>query len=343
MKDTPLTPLHRRLGAGLSNEAGWNMPLQYRDLIEEHMATRTACGIFDISHLGKFRLTGNGALEQLEALLSNRISDCCDGHVQKTLLLTTRGMVMDHITLCKESAGRFFLVGSASQADADFDSLRRSIRQGSLKLEDETDKLCAIALLGPDVGKVLSRVHFAAELPQRGEFCSFRRGGQHCLLMRAGLINDESLELFCPAAAGIAWFEQLMTAGAIPCGSKLREFLRLERGQADMAKDAVNMGAESAGWGNLCANDKAYTGSEAHPENAGRLVSLHSSSPGHEFAPGDAVHDPDGRHIGNITSTATSPANGHGYAIAYVNAENSTPGTHLWVQCNGNSVPAQVR
>jgi len=344
MKETPLTPLHRRLGAGLSNEAGWNMPQQYTDLIEEHMATRSACGIFDISHVGKFRLTGNGALEQLEQLLSNRISDCCDGHTQQTLLLTDKGMIMDRITLCRESAGRFFLIGSASQADADFDSLQRSIRHGSLKLENETDRLCAIALLGPDADKVLSKVHFAAELPQRGEFCSFRRGGQQCLLTRAGLVSDESLELFCPAATGIAWFEQLMTAGAIPCGSRLREFLRLERGRADVEKDAEALGAESAGWGNLCANDKKYTGAGMHPENDNScLVSLHSGSPGHKFAPGDAVHDSDGHHIGNITSSCNSPANGHGYAIAYVKTEHSAPGTHLWVQSGGNAVPAQVR
>ena len=343
MKETPLTPLHRRLGAGMVNEYGWKMPQQYTDLIQEHMSTRSACGVFDISNLGKFRVTGNGAQECLENILSNRIADCCDGHTQQTLLLSTRGVILDRITLCRESAGRFFIIGSASQADADFESLRRSVRQGGLELQNETDSLCAIALVGPEAGKVLSRVHFAAEFPAKGEFCTFRRGGQRCILTRAGLVNNDSIELFCPAAAGIGWFEQLIAAGAVPCGLRTREYLRLEQGRTDIKKDAAGRTPAVAGLEHLCATSKGAQHSAPPDANAGRLVSLHCSTPGQNISPGDRVHDRYGRTIGNITSSATSPANGHSYAIAYVNAEHSSPGTSLWVQNGDTSVPAQVK
>lgn len=346
MKDTPLTPLHRRLGAGMGADSGWNMPLQYTNLIDEHLSTRSACGIFDISDTGKFRIRGNGALECLEGLLSNTIADCRDGNTQQSLLLRGDGMILDRITLCRESAGSFFIIGSASQTQADYESLRRDVRHGALELVNETDALCGIALQGPDAARILSRVHFAAELPRRGEFCRFKRGGQRCLLTRAGLVSEDSLELFCPAASGIAWFEQLMAAGAIPCGLRTRELLRLERGRADMGKDAASLTPTAAGLTHLCSTEKEYTGSDilqSTPETEGKLVALHGTTQGHEFSPGDSVHDPNGRHIGNITSAAASPAGGQSYAIAYVSSEHSAPGTHVWVQTDGCSVPAQVK
>ena len=86
MKKSPLHPLHQRLGADMIQTAGWYMPRQYTDLIHEHLAARAACGLFDISHLGKFRLVGKNALDWLEAHLSNSIADCLDGQIQQTLL-----------------------------------------------------------------------------------------------------------------------------------------------------------------------------------------------------------------------------------------------------------------
>lgn len=343
MKETQLTPLHRRLGASMTNEYGWQMPQQYTDLLHEHMSTRSACGIFDISNLGKFRLTGNGAQEYLDGILSNRVGNCRDGHTQETLMLTTKGMILDRVTLCRISAGRFFIIGSASQVEADLASLRRFAQRGALELEDETDTLCAIALVGPEAGKVLSRVHFAVEIPAKGEFCCFRRGGQRCILTRAGLINNDSMELFCPAATGIGWFEQLMAAGAIPCGLQTREILRLEQGRTDVKKDAAGCTPASAGLSHLCTTDKDTGSTPPTDSDAGRLVSLHCSTPGHTLSPGDTVHDHRGRAIGNITSSATSPANGHSYAIAYVSTEHSTPGTSLWVKKGDASIKTEVK
>lgn len=346
MKETPLTPLHRRLGAGMGIDSGWNMPLQYTNLIDEHLSTRSACGIFDISDTGKFQVRGKGAQECMEKLLSNTIADCPDGHTQQSLLLRADGMILDRVTLCRKNAESFFIIGSASQARADYESLLRDMRYTAPELADKTDTLCGIALLGPDAGKILARVHFEPELPKRGEFRIFRRGGQRCLLLRAGLVSEDSLELFCPAASGIGWFEQLMAAGAIPCGLRTREFLRLERGRADVSKDAASLTPAAAGLEHLCARNKNYTGSDvlhSMEQTEGRLVALHCTTQGHDFSPGDSVHTPSGHHIGNITSAATSPASGHCHAIAYVCTEHSAPGTQLWVQTDDATVPAQVK
>lgn len=342
MKESPLTALHRRLGATMHNDTGWNMPLQYTDLIREHIATRSSCAIFDISDLGKFRVIGNGALSCLEQLLSNNISLCRDGQLMSSLLLRAGGTILDRVSVCRESAGQFFLVGSASQAEADYESLQRDIRHGALELKNLTDSLCGIALLGPDAPKILSKVHFGIDVPKAGAFNTFRRGGQRCVLTCAGLVGENSLELFCPAASGIAWFEQLMTAGAIPCGTRTREYLRVERGRADVARDASDLTPAQAGLASLCSLDK-WQQADTSTESSHQLVSLSCAEGSPALSEGNPVVDQDGKHVGNITSAAVSPANGRCVAIAYISKTHSTPGTHLRVQNGEHSVQAQVK
>lgn len=345
MKESPLSPLHRKLGAVMHNDNGWHMPQHYTDLVSEHLATHSACGMFDISPLGKFRLTGNGAMQCLEQLLSNNVTECCDGHTQQTLLLRPDGMILDRITLCRQSAGRFFMVGSASQAEADFDMLQRAVRHASLTPENLTDSLCGIALVGPDAEKVLARGQQIAELPRTGTFSTFRRGGHRCILMRAGLLSKGSMELFCPAAVGIAWFEQLLAAGATPCGTRTRDYLRVARGRADVACEGTPFSPQEAGLESLCSSQKDYIGAESlhhTPASGRRLVALHSTQPGSAWLPGDSIHNCDGRAIGSITSTEVSPVNGHSVALAYISTEHAAPGTHLQVQTDDGYTPAQV-
>lgn len=345
MKESPLHSLHLRLGAQMAETSGWNMPQQFSDLIDEHLAARAACGLFDISPVGKFRLLGNGALDWLEQHLTSNIAGCCDGHGIQTLMLRDNGIILDRMTVLRESAGRFLLIGSASLADADFEHLKRRLRSSAIELINETDRLCAIALTGPDTSRVLRKVIHDTELPKRGCFCNFRRGGQRCTLSRCGLIAPDGLELYCPAATGIAWFEQLMAAGAVPCGQKTGEYLRISRGFADMENDSRGLTPAAASLSHLCATDKQYTGSQAvqdAPPPTARLISLRCSTPGNTLTPGDTVQDLDGGHVGSITSAAQAAGTGHSYALAYVSTRHTEPGTHLQVIVGGRPVPAMV-
>lgn len=345
MKESPLHPLHRRLGAQMAETGGWNMPQQFRDLIDEHLATRSACAIFDISNLGKFRLQGHGALDWLEQHLTNTIADCCDGHTLQSLILRDNGIILDRMTVLRESAGRFFLLGSASLADADFSHLNRNLRSSNLVLTNETDRLCGIAITGPDSQRVLRDVLHDVELPPPGSFCTIRRSGQRCTLSHCGLMAAGGFEFFCPAAAGIAWFEGLLAAGAIPCGHKTGEYLRISRGISDMDNDNHGLSPAAASLSHLCSTGKPYTGSRAlqeAPPPRSRLIALRCSTPGHPLSPGDRVQNLDGGHVGCLTSATQAADNGHSYALAYVSATHTEPGTHLQIIADGHPIPAMV-
>ena len=345
MKKSPLHALHQRLGADMALTAGWNMPRQYTDLIHEHLAARAACGLFDISHLGKFHLSGKEALVWLEAHLSNNISDCLDGQIQQTLMLRQDGVILDRMTLLRENNERFFLIGSASLADADFDILSRQVKNASVNIRNETDSLCILAVTGPDSKKVLAATWHGISIPAPGRFNMFRRGTQHCMLLRAGLLDADSIELICPASAGIAWFEQLMAAGAVPCGQITGEYLRIRNARADMENDIDNLTPAAGSLQHLCAESKEYNGAAAIRNDTppdSRIISLRSSSPGMTFEPGSEVRNLNGQVVGNITSATQACAGGHSYAMAYVDSAHTSPGTRLNVTNGDQSIPAMV-
>lgn len=319
----------------MTDVGGWNMPQQFSDLIDEHLAARATCGMFDISHLGKFRLLGNGALERLSHDLTANLNSCRDGHCLQSLLLRDNGIILDRMTIFRQSAGNFFLLGSASLADSDFEHLKKQLDKAPLELINETDSLCGIALTGPDSHKVLAKVIHDAELPRRGCFCSFRRGGQRCTLSRSGLVTPDGYELFCPAARGIAWFEQMLAAGAVPCGHKTGEYLRISHGKPDMAHDMQNLTPAEANLHHLCSANIPTSA-------ASRLVSLRCHTPGHPLSPGDTVQTLDGGSVGRITSAAQAAGSGHSYAMAYISSPHTAPGTHLQIVADGKTVPVMV-
>lgn len=346
MKESPLTDLHRRLGAEMAEDEGWNMPLQYADLVREHLSARTACGLFDISHLGKFRLLGNGALQWLEDKLTNSIADCCDGHIQHTLMLRSNGIILDRMTLFRESAGRFFITGSASLADADFDILQRMLHDNSMELKNETDDLCAMALTGSKAGRIMSEICEVDELPLQGCFSVIRQGRKHFMISRGKLVAQDSYEFFCPATEGIKWFENFMRSGAIPCGSRTREYLRISRGRCAIGRDMPELTPAQAALSHLCAANKHYTGSDSltqSEDDSRKIIFLRCDSPELSPQPGSKVQNLEGKVVGNITSATPALAHEHGYALAYVSAPHDEPGTHLHVEVNGEQVRATVR
>ncbi len=325
--------------------AGWNMPRQYTDLIQEHLAARAACGLFDISHLGKFSLLGKDALAWLEAHLSNKISDCRDGQIQQTLMLRQDGVIIDRMTLLRENNESFFLIGSASLAESDFEILCRQAQNADVNIRNETDSLCILALTGPDSKKVLAATWHEISIPPPRGFCTFRRGNQRCMLLRAGLLAPDSMELICPSSVGIAWFEQLMAAGAVPCGQITGEYLRIRNARADMENDIDNLTPAAGSLQHLCAESKDYQGADAarnESSPARRIISLRSTTPGMTFEPGSDVCNQAGDVVGNITSATQSTAGGHSYALAYVNSAHTAPGTRLHVTNGEHSIPAQV-
>lgn len=344
MKTSPLHPLHSRLGATMTNVDGWSLPHSFSSLIEEHLAARSACAIFDISHISKFRIRGNGALTWLESLLSQRVADCMDGGGQHTLLLDTEGKIIDHITLLRESAGSFLLLGSPSAAARTLSWLRSHMQEPALQLTDATHTTCAMALLGPQSEQVLARVLRGVELPAPGHFHAFTYQRQSLILSRLALqleaLPEHAYEFFCPADSGISWFESFIGTGAQPCGYATRESLRLERGCPSVGPEISPAGTApgEVHLEHMCSTHKGRPDTAAPRLALARLRCPAESAP----QPGSSVRDSSGNTIGHITSSSYSPDTDSTLALALLNTPFTQPDLHLLVMVHGHPLPATV-
>ena len=233
MKKSPLNPLHERLGAHMMQADGWSMPHSFSSLIEEHLAARSACAVFDVSHISKIRVRGNGAQAWLGEVLGIHVPLCRDGAGLRTLLLGEGGHIVDHLMLLRESAGNFLLLGHSGAESAVVARLNTLKPHASLEILNETDAWCAMVLMGPQTEQVLARVLRGAELPTPGFFSRLTYQNHELILSRLGLDaeaeRERSYEFLCPAVSGISWFESFIGAGAQPCGNATRESLRISK------------------------------------------------------------------------------------------------------------------
>ena len=233
MKESPLNPAHARLGARMEQTDGWHMPRAFRSLMEEHLAARDACAVFDISHISKFCIRGNGALDWMVGMFGHGVSSCHDGACARAQLLGPRGKAVDTLALLRESAGSFLLLGHAAAEEQVLCCLRERRPAAAIELQQVTEQWCAMAITGPRAQETLGRVLRGVELPAVHRFARFRYQRQELILARLALhefphlSTPETYELLCPAVSGISWYESLIAAGAQPCGSVTRETLRM--------------------------------------------------------------------------------------------------------------------
>lgn len=233
MKESPLNPAHIRHGAFMERVDDWHMPRAFRSLVEEHLAARTACAVFDISHISKFHICGNGALAWMEELFGRGISSCHDGASARAQVFGEKGKALDTLAMLRESAGSFYLLGHAAAEAQVFARLNEQRTHAAIELRNETEQWCAMALVGPQAGHALARALRGIELPEERRFSHFFYQRQEVMLARLSLQEyphlsvPSAFEFFCPAVAGISWYESFIAAGAQPCGSAARETLRM--------------------------------------------------------------------------------------------------------------------
>ncbi len=345
MKESPLNELHTQLGAEMCNDSGWNMPKRFTNLVDEHLAARASCGIFDVSHLSKFRVQGTRAAEWLEKVFSNSIEALNNGCTQQTLMLNRQGVIIDKVTLAKETDALFFIVGSASQESTNDAWLRINLFPEGVQIINETDAWCALSTQGPDSHQVFTRVFDGIEFPKLFTFERITKMGKQIIISQSGAEADDGFELYCPARDGIYWFQRLMASGAIPCGTEARECLRLERGKFYINKNNPAITPDEAGLKSLCSPNKAYTGSVAVNTAADclqRLTPIRCTVENAIPVPGDTIEDSKGNEIGLITGAGKSPALNHGIAVALLDTEFTRPGTEIFIRIAGNSIPAIV-
>jgi aminomethyltransferase len=348
---TPLYEAHVRAGARMVPFAGWEMPVQYEGVRAEHVAVRTAAGLFDVSHMGEIETRGPRAAEFLRHLLTNDIAKVAPGGAQYSLLCRDDGGVLDDLFTYRFAPEggeeRFLTVVNASNTPSDFDWFRRRAEDwDGVEVADRSADYAMLALQGPTALDVLGAVLDEGDVPRRFQHGDTTVAGVPVLLCRTGYTGEDGVELLLDPAAAPGVWDALVGAGARPAALGARDTLRLEVCYPlygnDLSTDRTPI---EAGLGWACALDKQFIGNErlreqAERGTAERLVPFVFTGAGIPRQGCTVLHG--GERVGSVTSGTLSPCLEVGIGMAYVSAHLAEPGTDLIVDVRGKERPARV-
>jgi len=339
LKRTPLFDRHVDAGAKLVPFAGWEMPVQYSGIREEHLAVRRACGIFDVSHMGEIETAGPQAAERLQRLLSNDVQQLQIGGAQYSVLCREDGGVLDDLFTYRLGPEQFLTVTNAANHDKDLAWFRQHAGDS---VSDAHERYAMLAVQGPRAREIV-QVIADAPLPKRMTTARRTLAGRSALVCATGYTGEPGVEILCePGDAGPLW-DELTRRGATPCGLAARDTLRLEVCFHLYGNDLMEeRGPVEAGLGWCCKEDTGFIGSEAvratrEAGPAEKLVPFVLTGPGIPRQ-GNAVIGG-----GEVTSGTLSPCLEVGIGMAYVPAGRAQPGTELEIDVRGKVRSAEVR
>lgn len=355
MKLTPLNAVHKALGARMVPFGGWEMPVQYAGVIEEHLAVRERAGLFDVSHMGEIEVRGPDALALVQKLTTNDAARLVDGQVQYSALCYPDGGVVDDVTVYRSSASHFLFCVNASNTDKDF-AWMQQVHAGSglagATLTNRSADFAQLALQGPQAATILKRLA-SIDLAAIGTY-RFREGdvgGVPALISRTGYTGEDGFELYLPAAAAVGLWNRLLDAGRpeglVPIGLGARDTLRLEKGYALYGHElSAEISPLEAGLGWIVKLDKGeFVGRDAllGQQTAGiprRLVGLLMEERGipREGYPVFAGEV----QVGTVTSGTMSPTLKVGIALALVESSCAVPGRELRVGIRDRTLRARI-
>jgi aminomethyltransferase len=345
LRRTPLYRQHEELGAKIVPFAGWEMPVTYEGIREEHSAVRTHVGMFDVSHMGEVEVEGPGALAFLQLVLSNDVARVEIGGAQYSCLCAEDGGVLDDVFLYRLGHDRYLLVTNAANHGADLAWLGRWSRDFDTIVRDVADRYAMLAVQGPHARAVLSR-SVGIELPSRMQVTHARVGGRPALICATGYTGEDGVEMLLdPEVAAPIWAE-LRDAGVVPCGLGARDTLRLEvcfplhGHELTPQRNPIEAGL---GW--CCAEATGFLGSaaiararaEGTPERLAPFLIEGAGIPRDD----NPVLAGDER-VGVVSSGTFSPSLERGAGIAYVRADLAEPGTELEIDVRGKRRSARV-
>ncbi len=348
LKETPLREVHLELSAKMVGFAGWDMPIRYGSILEEHKIVREGAGAFDISHMGQFFVEGRDSAGWLNSLLTNNVDNLGEGEGHYTFLLNEEGGVIDDLILYRIREDSFFLVVNAAKVQEDFAWLKAR-REGEVDLRDRSEEVAAMAVQGPRSTDVYSRMMGGRTLPPHNGLDDFEIEGQRILVCRTGYTGEDGFEFFCASGGGAHWFRSALDDGAAPCGLGARDTLRLEMcyplNGSDLSPERTPLAAGLGFFVDLEKGD--FVGREvlAAQKSEGlteRLAAIRCVENGPPIRPGAAVRDGEGNEIGRLTSGTLSPCLGVGIGLAYLPKAVATVGTELGIEVRGRTIPAEV-
>lgn len=353
MNKTALFEKHISLGAKMVPFAGFEMPVQYSGVTDEHLAVRERVGIFDVSHMGQFLIEGNSAKQLLQFVTSNNIEVLEDGKAQYSYLPNEQGGIVDDLIVYKITDEKYFVVVNASNIEKDWNHISKYNEKFGAKMTNISSETSLIAIQGPkalDTLQKLTSINLT-EIPYYQFTMGTINGVKNVIISNTGYTGSGGFEIYFPNEFAEILWNALTDAGKefgiLPCGLAARDTLRLEKGFALYGNDIDDTTSPiEAGLGWITKFTKDFVAKEIienHKINGinKRLVGFEMQEkaiPRHNYI----VVDSEGNKIGKVTSGTMSPCKKIGLGLAYVKTEFSKLDTNIYIQIRNKNIPARV-
>lgn len=352
MKDTALTSTHAALGAKMVPFAGYNMPVSYQGINAEHETVRKAVGVFDVSHMGEFLISGEKALELIQKVCSNDASKLKDGSAQYTYMPNETGGIVDDLIIYRFSQEKYLLVVNAANIEKDWDWISKHNTMGA-KVEDISEQYSLLAIQGPKAAESmqsLTQVDLANMKFYSFEVAEFA-GIKDVIISATGYTGSGGFEIYFKSEDAQTIWDRVFEAGADygikPIGLAARDTLRLEMGFCLYGNDIDETTSPfEAGLGWITKFTKDFTNSEALKEEKEqgikrKLVGFELVGRGIPRQGYDIV-DEQGGVIGVVTSGTMSPSLGKAIGMGYVPTEMAKPDTEVFIQVRKKAIAAKI-
>ncbi len=353
MKYVALNDLHVSLGAKMIEFAGYNMPVLYTNLIQEHLAVRNSVGVFDVSHMGEFRLKGEKALDLIQAVTSNDASKLTDGKVQYSCLPNDKGGIVDDLLVYRYKADEYYLVVNASNIEKDWDWISKHNSFG-VEMLNMSEGMSLLAVQGPNAIKALQKLT-SVDLSAM-EYYTFTMGNmagiEEVIISNTGYTGAGGFELYMANADARKMWDAVFEAGKefniMPCGLGARDTLRLEKGFCLYGHDINDETSPiEAGLGWITKFTKDFTNSAYHKnlkENgvSKKLVGFEMVERGGIPRQFHKIKDAAGNIIGEVTSGTQSPSLSKAIGMGYVSTEHAKADSEIFIEIRDKAIKAKV-
>ncbi len=352
LKRTPLYDKHLQLGGKMTNFGGWELPVQYTGIIDEHLKVRSDAGLFDVSHMGEIWVTGAGAEAFLQKLVTNDISRAAPGKAVYSPVCYPDGGTVDDLIVYKYAQDRFLLVVNASNTDKDFDWILKNLPD-DCTAENKSDEYAQLALQGPRAERILQKL---TDVPLNTiRFFNFVPeavvGGVKVMISRSGYTGEDGFELYFDRDRAVELWDKIMDAGSeeglVPAGLGARDTLRFEAALPlyghELSEEITPL---EAGLGRFVKLDKPdFIGKTAlekqKSEGVPRLLAgfemIDKGVPRSQY-----TVEVGGETVGYVTSGSYAPSLGKNFGLAILKAEYAVEGQEIDVVIRGRRMKARV-
>lgn len=352
LRRTPLYEEHRALDARLVEFSGWEMPVQYSSILEEHRAVRTRAGLFDVSHMGEFGVEGPDALAYLQHLVPNDVSKLAVHQALYTQLCLPDGGTIDDLLVYRLGENRYMMVVNAGNIDKDFAWAEQQARNFDVRVTNRSYETGLLALQGPEAQSILQPLtEVDLSNIRYYHFDTGKVDGIDCIISRTGYTGEDGFELYCSSEHVVKLWRDVLAAGKarglLPAGLGARDTLRLEAGYClygHELDETTNPLEAGLGW-TVKLNKGEFIGHDAlaNIKEQGlkrKLIGIEMVERGVPRG-GYAIYA-GGRQIGALTSGAPSPTLNKNIGMGYVEAASAVPGTAVTIDIRGKQTAAQI-